>query len=354
MVASNNKKFMEKFILFSFFVTFFFNCQSPTKKASEYQLTHSVYDMNDLMIGSGGAIIATDDHHIVGLDYNEDFFFYRQNVNYPDSLSQFGKQGQGPGEFIHPMNLQYISDDLIGCYDASSKEFSEITLDTHTRHLKVKTLSFTLANFRILKTVYGQYIGLGAYPDEMFLLYDSLGNKVKSFFEYPFKDTEEKNIKNILRAMAYQGQISSNLSKTKFAYAASYADIIHFYEIAYNDIQLIKKIENRFCEYIPEEIGQEMGSRLKPTNLHASVDLYSTDKYVYLLYSGKSFHDVREKAFESNQLRIYDWSGNLIKEVKLDVSCKNLCVSSDDQTMWAIAEIPEPTIVQFNLAELTQ
>jgi hypothetical protein len=345
---------MNKFVLLSVFSAIFFcNCRSGGKEVSGvHQVVHSVYNMDDLTIGYGGYMIATQDHHLVGLDYNDDFFFFRQEVNHPELLYCFGKKGQGPDEFIHPFSLQYLNDDLIASYDMFSRQFSEITLNPHAIRLKVKTLSFTsMMNFKIIKTAYGQYIGIGAYPDGMFQLYDSLGHEIKSFFEYPYRDADEKKIKNPVRAMAYQGKVSANLSGTKFAYAASYADIIHFYNIMENDIQLIQKIEARFCEYVPDERDGGIAARTDPDNKNGCVDLYATDQYVYCLYSGKTFRDEQEKAFEGNRLRIYGWSGDLFREVTLDVPCKFLCVSPDDKIMWAIAEIPEPTIVQFDLTK---
>jgi WD40 repeat protein len=307
--------------------------------------------MNDLMLGTGGYMTATNDGHIVGLDYGGDFFFFRQNTDRPELLYRFGKKGQGPDEFIHPFSLQYLNDSLIACYDMSSRQFSEITLNPHSTRLKVNTLSFTSdMNFRILKTAYGQYAGLGAYPEGMFKLYDSRGNAVGQFFEYPYRDADEKSIKNPVRAMACQGKIGASPSGTKFAYAAAYADIIHFYNLKENDIQLIKKIETRFCEYVPDDDENSFSAGIKPSNRLGYVDLYATEKYVYFLYSGKTIPEYREKAFESSLLRIYDWSGSLLTEAALDVSCKFLCVSPDDKTMWAIAEIPEPAIVRFDLS----
>jgi hypothetical protein len=232
----------------------------------------------------------------------------------------------------------------------ATREYSELILSPNAECRKSNKRSFTSdVNFRIIKTGYNQYIGLGASPDGMFLLYDSLGNKINSFFEFPCKNTDEQNIKNQLRAMAYQGNIVTNPSGTKFAYAASYADIIHFYNLADNEIQLIQKIETRFCNYVPDEKGGGLSAAIKPANALGYVDLYATDQYVYFLYSGKTILDYKEKALEGSQLKIYTWEGDLLQEIEIDTPCKFFCVSPDDQTMWAIAEIPEPTIVRFEL-----
>jgi hypothetical protein len=48
-------------------------------------------------------------------------------------------------------------------------------------------------------------------------------------------------------------------------------------------------------------------------------------------------------------LHIYDWNGNIKRKIKLDIACGQICVSSDDKTMYAIAEYPEPVIVYYGL-----
>jgi hypothetical protein len=309
--------------------------------------------MHDLIIGKDGFMIATA-QHLIGLDYGGDFFFYRQHVTRPEELYLFGRKGQGPDELLRPHMLQYISEDLIGSYDLFAGTFHEISLNPHAEHIKSKTVSFHSGrtSYFVLKTACDQYIGIGPYPDAMFTLFDSSGHKIKSFFEFPFSDAEEKKIENHIRAMAYQGKIVANSSGTKFAYAAGYADIIHFYHVTNNDIQLIKKIEHRFCEYVPQVEGRSVSAAIRSTNRKGYFDLYATDKYIYLLYSGKTFQEYGVKSIESNQLKIYDWTGNLWKDAVLDIPCRYLCVSPDDKNMWAIAEIPEPTIVRFNLTSL--
>jgi hypothetical protein len=307
--------------------------------------------MHDLWIGKGGFMIATA-QHLIGLEYGGDGFFYRWNIDQLDEFHRFGEKGQGPDEFLRPHALQYLSDSLMGCYDLFAGTFHEIVLPPHPERIKTKTVSFRperRADF-VVKTYCNQYIGIGSYPENMYMLFDSSGYKIKSFFEFPFRDAEEKSIENPFRAMAYQGKIAVNPSGTKFAYAAYNTDIIHFYNIAHSDIQVIKKIERRFCEYVPDDVdGRGVSARVKPDNEYGYIDLYATEQYVYLLYSGKTPRKYREKAHESTQLKIYDWQGNLLKEVTLDVPCKFVCVSPDDETLWAIAEIPEPTIVRFDL-----
>lgn len=325
-------------------------CRPTTKEGATAVLTHAMDYENSLFVGTGGYMMVTNDHYLIGMEHGEDAFFYRQDLNRPDSVCRFVERGQGPDEFIHPFSLQYINDSTVGSYDIMGKKFGEISLRSCSEPARVKNVKLDdIMTARAIKTAYSQYIGIGVYPDGMYMMFDSSGTKIKSFFEYPFENASEKSIKNQLRAMAYQGKIVSNLSNTRFVYGAGSADIIYFYDIENSNIRLTKKIENRFCEYVPREEDGSFSSAIKTTNRRGFVDIYATERYVYALYSGRTYDEYREQSYAGDRLRIYDWSGDLRSETVLDVPCKYLCVSPDDETMWAIAEIPEPTVIRFDL-----
>jgi hypothetical protein len=152
--------------------------------------------------------------------------------------------------------------------------------------------------------------------------------------------------------MAYQGHISTNPDRNRFAYAASYSDIIHFYEIAKADIRLIKKIENTFPEYTVEEKNGGVGAPIQSSNKNGYICVYSTNRYVYLLYSGRTWRDYQGEIFEADLLKIYDWKGNLQNTLQLDVPCRFFCVNPDDKKMWAITYNPDPSIVLFDLPDI--
>jgi hypothetical protein len=325
----------------------FSHCRSPKENKNTVSTSHLETYENKLFLGKGGWMLITEDLHLIGIDLEGEGLFYCQDVLRPDSFFRFGAKGPGPEEYIFPYTIQFIDNSTIGIYDLMQKKYSTVSFKASPKAVKKKQVSVDRMSFRILQTCYNQYIGIGAYPDGMFSLFDSLGTHLKSFFEYPCKDGEEGKIRNELRAMAYQGKTVSNLSRTKFAYAASSADIIHFYDIQENDIRPIRKIENRFAKYVPQEENGGFGAAYLPDNLFGYVDVYATDNYVYGLYSGRVY--TRGEAVGGTLLRIFDWTGHAVREVNIDIPCTYICVSSDDEIMLAIAEMPEPTLIRFDL-----
>lgn len=346
------------FILLITIVLCLFNQCRPTKGKKDeplrFNLTHSDYNMGNFMLGRGAGMIVTSDNHLIGRDPACDTFFYRQDANNPASFFRFGNKGQGPDDFSMLFTTQYIEDSIIGSYDVMTGTFYDIVFHSTGRIWKGKA---TPLKYGILLsaigTAYGGYIGMGITPDDdrkMFTLFDPSGKRITSFSEFPYRDADERSVQ--VRGMAYQGPLRTNPSRTKFVYAAITADILYFYEIEASSVRETGKIENSYCKY---SVDKSMGFRapINSDNIMGHVDAYATEKYVYTLYSGKSRRAHPDgKHLESDEMRIYDWSGNLLKVATLDVPCKYLCVSADDRMMWAIAETPEPEIVRFDLSGL--
>jgi hypothetical protein len=302
-------------------------------------------------IATSGPIIPVG-HYIIGMDYTLDTCFYYLGLE-NDVFERFAHRGQGPDEYLYPNLIQYINDTILGIYDAMKREyiwiFNPISLGNYSR--KNRTISFDQFSFRILSTCFDQYIGIGPYENGMFELYDSIGNRINHFYEFPYKDSDEKNINNRLRSMAYQGGTVLNPQKDKMAYACKHADIIHFYEVKENSIEIIKKIENSYPDYIPQTSGGGISAAIKKENRVCYLSLYGTSEFVYVLYSGIPVSKFLQnnKYFSGDMLYIYNWNGDIKRKILLDIECIYMCVSHDNKRMYAIAECPEPEIVFFEL-----
>ena len=75
----------------------------------------------------------------------------------------------------------------------------------------------------------------------------------------------------------------------------------------------------------------------------------ATDEYVYTLYSGRNYKDDKDRAFQSNLIHVYDWEGKLVKKLQLDIDIQQMAVSKDNRKIYAIADLPDPVLVVFEL-----
>ena len=244
----------------------------------------------------------------------------------------------------------------LGTYDQKTGIYYEFTIPCENEDIRInKKVEYENRGLiRLIKTAFNQYIALnrGGEGESMFILADSTGKTINTFFEYPYKNKDERErFDNRTRFFAYQGSIATNPSKTKFAYAAYYGDLIHFYSIGNNTIQSIAKIENEYPLYNGRNStiqgGVMRGVMFSPECLSGYINIYATEQFVYALFNGTKLED--RKFDEGSILRIFDWNGNLIKVYDLDIPSNFLCISDDDSKIWTIAVEPDISLVYFDL-----
>ena len=329
------------------YLFFLYSCSNHKQTESVVILKHQMIDLNEDFIGYGG-FLAFYQGSIVGLDMAPSvppFFCITPNSS-PHILFRFGNRGQGPDDFLWPSSIQHINNQTIGVFDMNLGAYNEFRIPNEHEVLKIdKKIHFQTRLYQIKKTAFNQYIGL-SFEKEMFLLSDSTGTPISTFFEYPYKDEDEHQFAT--RSPAYQGIITTNPSKNKFVYSSFNGDIIHFYNIENNNIKPIVKIENEYPIYRKRDDNYE-GVIFNPNTKIGYITTYATDKFVYAIFSGIKIIEQKSVNFEGEILRIFDWNGVLVKEYILDVPCSYLCVSDDDSKIWAIASNPDITLVSFDL-----
>ena len=329
------------------YLFFLFSCSNHKQVESVITLKHQVLDLGENFIGYGG-FLALNQGSIVGLDLAQavqPFFCIKQNGE-SQTLFRFGNKGQGPDDFLWPASIQFINNKTIGAFDMMSGTYNEFCIPNEHRELKIdKKIKFQMQLSHVLKTAFNQYIGLSV-EEEMFLLADSTGMSVTTFFEYPYKDKDERQF--VYRSHAYQGALASNPSKNKFVYYSFQGDIIHFYKIENNNIIPIAKIENEYPLYKKINDNNE-GVMFDKNGKIGYIAAYATEKFIYAIFSGIKIIEQKSINFEGKILHVFNWNGVLVKEYELDVPCSYLCVSDDDGKIWAIASEPDITLVSFDL-----
>jgi hypothetical protein len=345
---------MMKKIVFFLLTLCCLSCRSDKNNVDNPILFHSALHLNNEYIGNGGAIIAYNEG-IVGIEeagslqpfYNIDI----QEGIQEHIVTHFGNRGQGPEDFIRPYPIQYINEDVFGAYDISSQTYKEIAIPKggveYPTHI-INYVTFESQPFQVIKTAYNQYVGLSA-DENLIILMDSVGKKQATFFEYPYRDKNEQAIDPHLRAMAYQGIFAANPGKTQCVYASLDGEIIHFYNIQKDNISLIRKIENVYPSYKCENNAVVINVK----NRVGYISLSATDQFVYALYSGKTLEEMSNAngfLLESTQVRVFDWTGEIVQTYTLDVPCRYISVSNDGKKLWAIALIPDIIPVCFDLS----
>lgn len=324
-------------------------CGTQSKQEPVTVLTHQTVEIKNDYIGMAAQLLNVGDR-LYGIDMLTDTCLFCIDLA-KNEMYRFGAKGQGANDFVMPYSLQYLDENRLGVYDMPTRKYCEVDLKSDYKVIKRSPQLMGRATFTAHCVPDGRYLGIGPYENSMFTLYDTSGIVKKEFYEYPYKDKEDKSIKNHLRAMAYQGKFCSNPSKDKFVYASSYADILHFYQWDGDSLKIIRKIENSYPAYTPEESGGGFGAAMDKDKPSGYLSAYATAQYVYVLYSGDIPNETILKGinFSGDQLFIYNWKGEKVKDLKLDIRCTMIAVSPDDKILYGIANNPDPELERFDL-----
>ena len=261
-------------------------------------------------------------------------------------LIEVGNVGQGPDDFLLSFGLLPSAANAFSVSDINRRRFSTVYLNPEDDSWRVEHhfKYDSIMHIYIKPIANNRYVATGIYDDCHLMLLDEKGTPLKGFGEWPYQDEQEKKVPGTTRARVYQGKLEVSPSKDKLVFAVTSGDMLYFYRILPNgELELISKQENAYAHY-DHSSGAHYG-----TALHHHLDACTTEDYVYTLYSGRSLKEHGMSCFQGNLIRVYDWEGNLVKKLQLDIDVKQMAVSMDNRKIYAIADLPDPVLVVFDL-----
>ena len=326
---------------------FLFSCS--TKKEQEeviiQSLTHEVLMGDEYLIGRINDMALMNDSIPVVINVRSDNAF--QVLDYSrKKVLEVGNVGQGPDDFLLSFGLSSGMENTFSANDVNRRRFSTVHLNPEDDSWRVEHhfKYDSVMHIYIKPIVNNRYVATGIYEDNHLMVLDEKGTPLKGFGEWPYQDEQEKKVPGTTRARVYQGKLEVSPSKDKLVFAVMSGDMLYFYRILPNgELELISKHENTYAHY-EHTTGAHYG-----TAPFSNIDACATDDYVYTLYAGRSLKEHGMKCFQGNLIRVYDWKGTLVKKLQLDVDVEQIVVSKDDRKIYAIADLPDPVLVVFEL-----
>ena len=339
---------------FVLLMTMLIGCTGASHKKAPVtiDLQHQEISLPDLIIGGPRGMVKKGNYLIV-LDWSTKYFYHLIDLKNKEYKAKFIRKGQGPNELVRPVNIHSLDNSPYIYSHELSSSLVRLQLDTISGTIKMgkygKKEKGRLV-FDMVPLSDELFICNGTFEDVMFKTYSPKDGFQLAFGEYPYKDSEEKRIPNDMRAMAYQGNLKGN-GQGRFAYATYSAEQIFFYAIKDGQAVKLGRVNDGFAEYKPDNYAR--GNSVAHNALHPMgfTDLEVSTDYVYALYSGRTFAEYRLEEWLGESIRVYDWHGNLKKEYRLDVPVLNICVDEKGKRIYAFANIPDPTLVYFDLPE---
>jgi hypothetical protein len=82
------------------------------------------------------------------------------------------------------------------------------------------------------------------------------------------------------------------------------------------------------------------------------VDLASTDRHVYALFSGNVMGEAGQQTFFGRQVHVFDWSGRMVARLELDEPALTMALAPDESRLYAVRHEPQPSVVRYDLPRL--
>ena len=192
----------------------------------------------------------------------------------------------------------------------------------------------------LLKRTKSNFVGIGYFGDSRFHLYDQDGKFIDAVGKYPFRGQEMPPID---RFILYQGALCASPGGNYFAMGSSYCDNLEFYKIEENSVSLIRK-------YGKYDVKANYNQRIMIQDdcVMNYKGAFGTDKYCYMLYSGKTYAENGKRTYGGQRVIKFDWDGKYIQSYITDKTIISFCVSEKDDIIYAITEdVDEGFVIMY-------
>lgn len=265
-----------------------------------------------------------------------DTLFYSFNINTGKEYLKFGVIGSGPTDYNFPVQMSYNNANKeIQIFDQSySKQYNyklDDILNNNNRLNRVDQINAPIEASRFISINDTLSYCLGNFSTGGILGKAVNGEITQTYFEFP--DINNKNLTSNQKYGLYQGNIIINNDMNKIVYTSARCDLIKIFSIQKD---FLEEVMTQYT-YLPK--FSDDGSSyltLLPDNLNGYISVSVTDKYIYALFSGRSELLYKDQHYFGDIVHIFDWDGELIKQIKLDKDAWQIYVNDKSKKIYTI------------------
>ncbi|MGQ1947695.1 BF3164 family lipoprotein [Geofilum sp. OHC36d9] len=345
------RHFFHFVFLFLFFVLI--GCNTPGElKIKKYNINSSIVEIDSSLFGNPGRLMLSDSLFFISDDVGG-FYFAVFDIKNKKFLKRFGKKGKGPNEIITPFNtfmykgkfafktLNTENIATININDILTKSDPVINIIAKLREEK-KALIHT--NVIPLKND-NQFLSTGFFSNGKYAVIDIKNGTDSIFGTYSIPNV---NMNQFNTGHIFQTGIIHHPSQKKIVNIGRVYDQIEI--ITYNDKGDYDIVTNN-PSFQPEINYKSKPYRLSRSSRFAFLDISVTVKYIYILYSGKTYQEHGNGVFLSNKIHVYDWDLNKKCEYELNHEISSFIVTADDRHLYsfALSDNSELDLVKWDL-----
>ncbi|MDR2910190.1 MAG: TolB-like 6-bladed beta-propeller domain-containing protein [Bacteroidales bacterium] len=259
-------------------------------------------------------------------------------------MGRFVSEGNGPNEMLPPLSiLRYPQKDKLFAFNDDLR--SLFVFEVPSMNIQNKILFPSEGLPKMLGKMKDYYVAMGYWEKGRFGIYDREANLLRTDGKYPFRGEQMGEVQSFF---TYQGQITTNPNDNYFAIGSSFSDNIEFYEVKADSTVLLNKYESFDAKVQYYERGEARGIHIEDDCINTYVWSYGTDKYCYMLYSGKE--NSEENSNMGNKIVVFDWTGNYIKTLETSSDVRTFCVDESNSNIYGIVKTDDGEfgIMHFN------
>ena len=278
-----------------------------------------------------------------------DKIFKLFNVENGNLLGKYINKGKGPLEVLYPGNFSICDNASFVQYDRGTKQldFFSVTTNKIPKIEFVKRHKIEMNEYNVYPITDSTFLFTGFFQNGRYCMYNLRSGKSSVSGTYP-EYKEIKRINDGNKALVFQPHISINPNRKQFA---SFEGRIAYFEILDIDVKGVKKhFAKSYFDPIMSDVKGEVGfTKENPFTFHS---VYSSNRYIYVIYSGRSRRDFGEECYAGGNLLVYDWNGNPVVNYKLDRFLKIMTLDLIKMVAYGFCTNPvtgEPEIVKYQL-----
>jgi len=136
----------------------------------------------------------------------------------------------------------------------------------------------------------------------------------------------------------------------RFFFTCEDSEVFEIIEITQNNkLNKVFEFHGELGNFKPEGDGiNSISAAIDRNSKTKFIDSYCTQDYIYLLYSNKVIGNNTYNAYLAKTVLVFDWDGNPVKLLNLDMDVSNIAIHENDRYMYAYSNDTEQ-LVKFTL-----
>lgn len=276
-----------------------------------------------------------------------------------EHLGSFGPKGEGPGEFRSATHVQRALDDPrdVWIFDRSLLRMTRLRFGGDVLPAMQEIVNLHQGAGVYLQPVWlsdSTLVVSGIYPrhpEGRLLLTDRAGGAVRGIGEAP-RHPGGASIPTTVLQHAYEGPLTVRPDRSRFALATRQADRLEIFEADGTPVARVVGSTGFLPVFETRERAEGVSMATGDDLRVGYVDISSTDRHIYALFSGKTRGEAGANTFFGREVHVFDWSGELVERLLLDEIAFTMAIAPDGRHLFAVRHDPEPAIARYVLPAL--